>query len=177
VPYLLVRLRVRPERHPAQSGAIALRPPASPRPRARGSAFARRPLLSGPPPTLNDIHQIFWGHKQRTTGRFMSQALLPSKHAQWFAVLHKHWFLEADVKTSPEHDSKPRAWIGDNAVELPRPGQTGPLRLPRRKAPGIPLPSKIQEMRFNWFESAPKNAPRLPIQTNNHMQLVNHIRT
>ena len=29
---------------------------------------------------------------------------------------------------------------GDNAVELPRPGQTGPL--PRRKAPGIP--SKIQ---------------------------------
>jgi hypothetical protein len=29
---------------------------------------------------------------------------------------------------------------GDIAVELPRPGQTGPL--PRRKAPGIP--SKIQ---------------------------------
>jgi len=62
----------------------------------------------------------------------MSQALLPSKHAQWFAVLHKHWFLEADVKTSPGHDSKPRAWIGDNAVELP------PSRAPARQGPCAP---------------------------------------
>ena len=52
---------------------------------------------------------------------------------------------------------------GDNAVELPRPGQTGPL--PRRKAPGIP---KVYPQRFKWFESTPRNAPRLPIQTNNH---------
>ena len=77
----------------------------------------------------------------------MSQALLPSKHAQWFAVLHKHWFLEADVKTSPAHDSKPRAWIGDNAVELPRPGQTGPLRLPRRKAPGTVYTVTLKDSR------------------------------
>jgi hypothetical protein len=41
VPYLLVRVRVRPERHRAQSCAIALRSPA---------------LLSGP---RGDLHQIF----------------------------------------------------------------------------------------------------------------------
>ena len=77
----------------------------------------------------------------------MSQALLPSKHAQWFAVLHKHWFLEADVKTSPAHDSKPRAWIGDNAVELPRPGQTGaqgPCGSPEGRHPVYRYPQRFK---------------------------------
>ena len=57
---------------------------------------------------------------------------------------------------------------GDNAVELPRLGQTGPL--PRR------IRHPVYPQRFNWFESTPRNAPRLPIQTT-IIQLVNHIRT
>jgi len=28
--------------------------------------------------------------------------------------------------------------------------------------------AKKNQKRFNWFESTPRNAPRLPIQTNNH---------
>jgi len=53
--------------------------------------------------------------------------------------------LVCHVKTSPLRTTLSRGMLailgpGDNAVELPRPGQTGPL--PRRKAPGIP--SKCQ---------------------------------
>ena len=37
---------------------------------------------------------------------------------------------------------------------------------------GLPPPPKerhpVYPQRFNWFESTPRNAPRLPIQTNNH---------
>ena len=39
----------------------------------------------------------------------------------------------------------------------------------RRKFPPWELMARAtKNQRFNWFESTPRNAPRLPIQTNNH---------
>ena len=58
---------------------------------------------------------------------------------------------------------------GDNAVELPRPGQTGPL--PRRKAPGIP--SMKDSIGLNPHPETLRDYRSKPTI----IQLVNHIRT
>jgi hypothetical protein len=71
--------------------------------------------------------------------------------------------LVCHVKTSPAHDSKPRdvlaTWTGGQrgGTPAPRPDRAPP---PKERHPLYPR-------RFNWFESTPRNAPRLPIQTNN----------
>ena len=71
--------------------------------------------------------------------------------------------LVCHVKTSPAHDSKPR-----DARYLDRETTRWNSRAPARQGPSPEERHPVYPQRFNWFESTPRNAPRLPIQTNNH---------
>jgi len=80
--------------------------------------------------------------------------------------------LVCHVKTSPALASKPRG-----ARYLDRGTTRWNSRAPARQGPSPEERHPVYPQRFNWFESTPRNAPRLPIQTNNHATSVNHIRT
>ena len=71
--------------------------------------------------------------------------------------------LVCHVKTSPVLDSKPRG-----ARYLDRGTTRWNSRAPARQGPSPEERQPVYPQRFNWFESTPRNAPRLPIQTNNH---------
>jgi hypothetical protein len=71
--------------------------------------------------------------------------------------------LVCHVKTSPAHDSKPRG-----ARYLDRGTTRWNSRAPARQGPSPEERHPVYPQRFNLFESTPINAPRLPIQTNNH---------
>ena len=68
-----------------------------------------------------------------------------------------HW------QTSPALASKPRG-----ARYLDRGTTRWNSRAPARQGPSPEERHPVYPQRFNWFESTPRNAPRLPIQTNNH---------
>lgn len=68
-----------------------------------------------------------------------------------------HW------QTSPALASKPRG-----ARYLDRGTSRWNSRAPARQGPSPEERHPVYPQRFNWFESTPRNAPRLPIQTNNH---------
>jgi hypothetical protein len=122
-------------RQPIGAG-LAARWRAADRPRAAHKKKTRGPgRLGCGPPRLLRLHRDTEGGAADVRRHGESSRAGPS-------VIGK---LVCHVKTSPAHDSK-RAGCsllgpGDNAEELPRPGQTGPLLgpgpLPRRKAPGI----------------------------------------
>ena len=76
-----------------------------------------------------------------------------------------HW------QTSPALASKPRG-----ARYLDRGTTRWNSRAPARQGPSPEERHPVYPQRFNWFESTPKNAPRLPIQTNNHTTKVNNYR-
>jgi len=71
--------------------------------------------------------------------------------------------LVCHVKTSPALASKPRG-----ARYLDRGTSRWNSRAPARQGPSPEERHPVYPQRFNWFESTPRNAPRLPIQTNNH---------
>ena len=71
--------------------------------------------------------------------------------------------LVCHVKTSPALASKPRG-----ARYLDRGTTRWNSRAPARQGPSPEERHPVYPQRFNWFESTPRNAPRLPIQTNNH---------
>ena len=69
-----------------------------------------------------------------------------------------HW------QTSPALASKPRG----ARYFMDRGTTRWNSRAPARQGPSPEERHPVYPQRFNWFESTPKNAPRLPIQTNNH---------
>ena len=77
--------------------------------------------------------------------------------------------LVCHVKTSPALASKPRG-----ARYLDRGTSRWNSRAPARQGPSPEERHPVYPQRFNWFESTPKNAPRLPIQTNNHATMKPH---
>ena len=66
-------------------------------------------------------------------------------------------------QTSPALASKPRG-----ARYLDRGSTRWNSRAPARQGPSPEERHPVYPQRCNWFESTPRNAPRLPIQTNNH---------
>jgi hypothetical protein len=58
--------------------------------------------------------------------------------------------------------------VGCSLLALDRGTTRWNSRAPARQGPSPEERHPVYPQRFNWFESTPRNAPRLPIQTNNH---------